>query len=38
MSKFSFDKIVNHAKVSGFVFPCSEIYGGLLLIVGILVH
>ena len=29
MSKFSFDKIVNHAKVSGFVFPCSEIYGGL---------
>ncbi len=29
MSKFSFDKIVNHAKVYGFVYPGSEIYGGL---------
>ena len=29
MSKEQFDKIVNHVKVSGFVFPGSEIYGGL---------
>ena len=29
MSKEQFEKIVNHVKVSGFVFPGSEIYGGL---------
>ena len=29
MSKEQFERIVNHAKVSGFVFPGSEIYGGL---------
>ncbi len=29
MPKFSFDKIVNHTKISGFVYPGSEIYGGL---------
>ena len=29
MSKEYFDKIVNHAKVYGFVYPGSEIYGGL---------
>ncbi|MCI5745494.1 MAG: glycine--tRNA ligase [Erysipelotrichaceae bacterium] len=29
MSKEQFDKIVNHAKVQGFVYPGSEIYGGL---------
>ena len=29
MSKEQFEKIVNHVKVSGFVFPGSEIYNGL---------
>ncbi len=29
MSKEQFDKIVNHVKVQGFVYPGSEIYGGL---------
>ncbi len=29
MNQYSFDKIVNHAKVSGFVFQGSELYGGL---------
>ena len=29
MSKEQFEKIVNHVKVSGFVYPGSEIYGGL---------
>ena len=29
MSTQQFDKIVNHVKVSGFVYPGSEIYGGL---------
>ena len=29
MPKFNFEKIVNHAKVYGFVYPGSEIYGGL---------
>ena len=29
MSEYSFEKIVNHAKNSGFVFQGSEIYGGL---------
>ena len=29
MSKEQFDKIVNHVKVSGFVYPGSEIYNGL---------
>ena len=29
MSNEQFEKIVNHVKVSGFVFPGSEIYGGL---------
>ena len=29
MAKEDFDKIVNHAKVYGFVYPGSEIYGGL---------
>ena len=29
MSKFSFEKIVNHLIVSGFVYQGSEIYGGL---------
>ncbi len=29
MSEFSFEKIVNHLVVSGFVFQGSEIYGGL---------
>lgn len=29
MSEFSFEKIVNHAKNSGFVYQGSEIYGGL---------
>lgn len=29
MSKFTFDKIVNHLVVSGFVYQGSEIYGGL---------
>ena len=29
MSKFSFDKITTHLITSGFVYPGSEIYGGL---------
>lgn len=29
MSEYSFEKIVNHAKNSGFVYQGSEIYGGL---------
>ena len=29
MPKFNFEKIVNHAKVYGFVYPGSEIYGCL---------
>ena len=29
MAKEQFDKIVNHVKTTGFVFPGSEIYGGL---------
>ncbi len=29
MPKFSFEKIVNHVKINGFVYPGSEIYGGL---------
>lgn len=29
MSKFSFEKVVNHLIVSGFVYQGSEIYGGL---------
>ena len=29
MSKEQFEKIVNHVKVSGFVYPGSEIYGCL---------
>lgn len=29
MSKYKFDEIVNHLVVSGFVYPGSEIYGGL---------
>ena len=29
MEKYSFDKIVNHVKTSGFVYPGSEIYNGL---------
>ena len=29
MSEYSFEKIVNHVKTSGFVYPGSEIYNGL---------
>ena len=29
MSEYSFEKVVNHVKVSGFVYPGSEIYNGL---------
>ena len=29
MEKYSFEKIVNHVKTSGFVYPGSEIYNGL---------
>ena len=29
VSKFSFDKITTHLITSGFVYPGSEIYGGL---------
>ena len=29
MGNYSFEKIVNHVKVSGFVYPGSEIYNGL---------
>jgi glycyl-tRNA synthetase len=29
MSKYTFDEIVNHLTVSGYVFPGSQIYGGL---------
>ena len=29
MGKYSFEKIVNHVKTSGFVYPGSEIYNGL---------
>ena len=29
MSKYKFDEIVNHLQISGFVYPGSQIYGGL---------
>ena len=29
MGNYSFEKIVNHVKTSGFVYPGSEIYNGL---------
>ena len=29
MSKYKFDEIVSHLQVSGYVYPGSQIYGGL---------
>ena len=29
MCKYKFDEIVNHLQISGFVYPGSQIYGGL---------
>ena len=29
MAEFKFDEIVSHLQVSGYVFPGSQIYGGL---------